>query len=97
MAIRIGHASIDENGKITGGASGDQNGKEVCIRNWYNGGWEFLARPKNAQVAEKMKGLTRKNRDRNAYDAMLSMAARDQDGKALGEKIMKERNANRRV
>lgn len=54
MAIRIGHASIDENGKIAGGASGDQNGKEVCTRNWYNGGWEFLARPKNAAVAEKM-------------------------------------------
>ena len=50
----------------------------------------------HAQVAEKMKGLTRKNRDRNAYDAVLSMAARDRDGKALGEKIMKERNVNRR-
>ena len=54
MTIRIGHASIDENGKATGGASGDQNGKEVCIRNWYNGGWEFLVRPKNNAVAEKM-------------------------------------------
>ena len=54
MAIRIGHASIDENGKIAGGASGDQNEKEVCTRNWYNGGWEFLARPQNAAVAEKM-------------------------------------------
>jgi len=48
------------------------------------------------QVAEKMKGLTRKNPDRNAYDALLSMAAKDRDGKALGEKIMKERNANRK-
>ena len=54
MAIRIGHASIDENGKITGGTSGDQNGKEVCTRNWYSNGWEFLARPKSAAVAEKM-------------------------------------------
>ena len=54
MAIRIGHASIDENGKATGGASGDQNGKEVCTRNWYNAGWEFLARPKQAEIAEKM-------------------------------------------
>ena len=54
MTIRIGHASIDENGKAIGGTSGDQNGKEVCIRNWYNGGWGFLARPKNSLVAEKM-------------------------------------------
>ena len=51
----------------------------------------------HAQVAEKMKGLTRKNRDRNSYDALINMAVLDWDGKALGEKIMKERNANRRL
>lgn len=54
MAIRIGHASIDEHGKITGGTAGDQNGKEVCIRFWYNGGWEFLARARNSDVGEKI-------------------------------------------
>ena len=54
MAIRIGHASIDEHGKITGGTAGDQNGKEVCVRNWYNGNWGFLARAKNSDVAEKI-------------------------------------------
>ena len=32
MAVRIGHASIDENGKANSGAAGDQNGKEVLIR-----------------------------------------------------------------
>ena len=35
MTVRIGHASGDENGKTTGGAAGDQTGKEVCIRLWY--------------------------------------------------------------
>ena len=54
MAIRIGHASIDEKGKSTGGTAGDQNGKEVCIRSWYSGGWEFLARAKNPAIAEKI-------------------------------------------
>ena len=54
MAIRIGHASINENGKINGGVAGDQNGKEVCIRNWYNGGWEFLARAKDLSAAKKI-------------------------------------------
>ena len=54
MAIRIGHASVDERGKSSGGTAGDQNGKEVCIRTWYNGGWEFLARAKDAAVAEKI-------------------------------------------
>ncbi|MBR2602184.1 MAG: DUF2213 domain-containing protein, partial [Clostridia bacterium] len=51
----------------------------------------------HAQVEEKMKRLTRRNRDRNSYDALINMAVLDRDGKALGEKIMKERNANRRI
>lgn len=53
MAIKIGHASIDERGKATGGAAGDQTGKEVCIRGWYNGGWHTVLRPKTGTLAEK--------------------------------------------
>lgn len=52
MAVRIGHASIDENGKVTGGSAGDQTGKEVVIRNWYNKPWNVVLRPKSAAVAE---------------------------------------------
>ena len=52
MSVRIGHASIDENGKATGGSSGDQTGKEVVIRNWYNKPWNVVLRPKSAAVAE---------------------------------------------
>ena len=57
--VRIGHASIDEHGKITGGSAGDQTGKEVCIRNWYlhKKGWVVL-RCKNPEkrllIAEAM-------------------------------------------
>ena len=54
MAIKIGHASKDENSKITGGAAGDQTGKEVCTRSWYNGTWGFVARAKKKEIAEKM-------------------------------------------
>lgn len=53
MAVKIGHASIAENGKATGGAGGDQTGKEVCTRNWYNKPWNVLLRPKSAALAEK--------------------------------------------
>lgn len=44
MAVRIGHASGDENGNIKNGSAGDQTGKEVCIRNWYQHkkGWVVL-------------------------------------------------------
>lgn len=54
MAIKIGHASIDENKKATGGNPGDQTGKEVCTRNWYNGGWQYLIRAKNSTIAESI-------------------------------------------
>ena len=52
MAVRIGHASIDENGKASGGSGGDQTGKEVVIRNWYNKPWNVVLRPKSATLAE---------------------------------------------
>lgn len=53
MAVRIGHASIDENGSATGGAAGDQTSKEVCTRDWYAKGWNVLLRPVRAELAEK--------------------------------------------
>lgn len=53
MAIKIGHASKDENNKYANGKSGDQTTKEVCIRSWYSGGWNVVLRPKNKSLAEK--------------------------------------------
>ena len=54
MSVKIGHASIDERSKVKGGNAGDQTGREVCTRTWYNKGWSVLLRPKSATVAEKM-------------------------------------------
>lgn len=54
MAVKIGHASVDERGKIQGGTAGDQTGKEVCTRDWYAKGWTVLLRPKTAALAEKL-------------------------------------------
>lgn len=54
MAVKIGHASLDEHGKITGGAAGDQTGKEIRIQNWYNKGWNVLLRPIDPVMAEAM-------------------------------------------
>lgn len=53
--IRIGHASISENGTITGSA-GDQNEKEVYVAENYNipgGNYRFMLRPKDPVLAEK--------------------------------------------
>ena len=53
MAVKLGHASINEKGTVKGGKKGDQTGKEVTIRNWYlhKKGWVVI-RPKNSEDAE---------------------------------------------
>lgn len=50
--VKIGHASISENG-TTSGKAGDQTGKEVCIRDWYDKQWDFMAIHPDAKVREK--------------------------------------------
>lgn len=54
MAIKIGHASSDENRKASGGVAGDQTGGEVCIRSWYSSPWDTVLRCIDSAKAEKM-------------------------------------------
>lgn len=81
MAVRIGHASIDENGKIKNGSAGDQTGKEVCIRNWYKPTktWGFVLRCKKADkrelIAKAMELACANNDigyDQNQRDSLLT-------------------------
>lgn len=51
MSVKIGHASISENGSANG-KRGDQTGREVRLDNWYSGGWLFMLRPINREIAE---------------------------------------------
>lgn len=53
MAVLIGHASIDENGKIQGTTAGDQTGKEICTRSWYNKPWNVYLECLDDALAEK--------------------------------------------
>lgn len=53
MAIKIGHASIDERGKISGGTVGDQTGKEICIRSWYSKPWNVYIECTDKALADK--------------------------------------------
>lgn len=52
MSVRIGHASMSENGGKNG-EKGDSTGKEVCIRNWYKKPWDYMAIHKKKSVREK--------------------------------------------
>lgn len=75
MAIKVGSAKIDENGKISGGAAGDQTGKEVCTQPYYlhSKGW-YLYRAKDAAVAERL------------ATAMLDACSNDNIGYDQGER-----------
>lgn len=54
MAVKICHASSDERGKYNQGIAGDQTGKEVCMRDWYNRPWNVIVRPLRKEVADKI-------------------------------------------
>ena len=53
MGVKIGHASIDENGKIAGGKIGDQTAKEICIRDWYDKPWNVFLKCTDRALAKK--------------------------------------------
>lgn len=57
MTIKVGAAHIDERGRASGGASGDQTGRELSIKPGYifNGGWDYCIRIKNPFKRKKFK------------------------------------------
>ena len=55
MEVKIGHAVQDERGKASGGALGDQTGKEILVTTWYNraGGWDVYLECTDTGLAER--------------------------------------------
>lgn len=47
------HASINEYGGITGGKPGDQTGREICVRSYYNSPWDCVLRYGEDKPTEK--------------------------------------------
>lgn len=59
MAVRIGHAVMDETGQTAGPISGDQTGKEVAVATWYAKNskglaWTHYIELKDAAKREKL-------------------------------------------
>ena len=52
--ILIAHANINEAGQISGGKAGDQTGSEVCVQPYFDHKWEYIIRPIDPALAEKM-------------------------------------------
>lgn len=50
---KIVHASINEKGTATNGKEGDQTGKEICTRSYYNKPWNSILRYKVEDVVVK--------------------------------------------
>lgn len=55
MAVKIGHAVMDENGKAgyEGEKTGDQTGKEICTRYWYDKDWNVYLECMDEELAKK--------------------------------------------
>lgn len=61
-AIYIGdgklvHASINEKGTISGGKTGDQTGKEICVRSYYDYPWDLVLRYPDETLASEAADL----------------------------------------
>lgn len=74
MGTLCGWASIDENGKATGGQKGDQTGREVKTGNWYDFGQTVVLRFKDRNKAAK------------AATAMKQLCANDNVGYCQGHR-----------
>ena len=55
----ISNCGKDENGRYTGGYSGDQTGREWQIINWYNRPWDCVIRHPDAEVGKMIAKLAR--------------------------------------
>lgn len=67
MTVKIGHASIDENGKIVGKLKGDQTKKEIFTRNWYNGSWNVYLECIDTDLAKKSATILESICENNNY------------------------------
>ena len=52
--MRIGHSSINELGKVSGGKAGDNNGREVCFSTYAKRNYSYVLRAKDKNIAEKI-------------------------------------------
>ena len=52
--MRIAHASINENNTTKNGQAGNQTGREVCVRTWYNKPWTVCLRHPDRYVREQI-------------------------------------------
>lgn len=82
-ANNIVHASINEKGKTTGGKPGDQTGKEICVRSFYNykGGWDYHFRYSDGNSTQP---TTKPSKSRNETIALGQQHTINMTGHNIG-------------
>lgn len=76
--IKIIHASIDEHNTIKNGQAGDQTGREVCTRDYYEKNWKFIiippenVRTKAIKTAEKLANSNLVGYDQNQRNTLYT-------------------------
>lgn len=80
---QIAHASINEKGTVTGGQTGDQTGKEICIRDYYNysGGWDMHLRYPTENTSKSNTENTSKSIDEIAKEVIAGKWGNGDDRK----------------
>lgn len=81
--VKISNSGSDENGNYKNGKAGDQNGREWCIRDWYDRPWNCVLRHPLAEVRACIATLAYKaaQNDNIGYD----QNQRDSYGVALAK------------
>lgn len=85
--LNIVHASIDESGSIKGRIPGDQTGKEICMRSFYNPsyGWDYHFRytgeKKVGEVEVNLKVIKKGMKDPEVGTVQILLKAKGYKGK----------------
>ena len=84
---QIVHASINESGRATGGKTGDQTGREICVRSYYkySKGWDKVLRYVGSrEEADGQKGGTSVKQYAGVVDVSSFLNVRSGPGTSYG-------------
>lgn len=86
----IVEASLNEKGTATGGVSGDQTGREICIRNYYNYNWDLHLRYYTNENSTNLESIAREvinGKWGNGTERMNRLANAGYNASAVQQKV----------
>ena len=86
----IVEASLNEKGTTTGGVSGDQTGREICVRNYYNYNWDLHLRYYDNTNSSNLESIAREvinGKWGNGTERMNRLANAGYNASAVQQKV----------